>query len=184
MGFKFNEVYQKARADQYSLSWRWSNAKRCIYKHARLINQSFQGTLARLCQINSIEPGWILGITPAPAASPELLNQMLLSVKGERDRFMEKYTNYRVQRNFDKQIGRLKMPSQYLRNLYAPDYYDARCILLAPWREKDKYGFIDKTGSYAIQPMFDSAEPFVDGKALVKKEKQSFSIDPAGMRVD
>jgi hypothetical protein len=31
-----------------------------------------------------------------------------------------------------------------------------------------KWGFIDKTGHYVINPQFDSAEPFSDGLAAVR----------------
>jgi hypothetical protein len=183
MGFKFNEVYRKAKKDSDPISWRWSNAKRCVYKHACLINQSYHGTLARLCAVNKIELSWINGTTPDSSATPELLDKLLSTVRDERSRFMEKFYNYRNQRNYDKQHGREKAPSKYLQSLHATDYYDPRCVPLAPWKGKDHYGFIDKTGNFAIEPVFDWVEPFVDGQAIVKVENQAFSVDTRGMRI-
>ena len=39
---------------------------------------------------------------------------------------------------------------------------------LPVWRVADKWGYIDKAGSYVIKPQFDKAYAFEDGVAVVK----------------
>ena len=47
-----------------------------------------------------------------------------------------------------------------------------------------KWGYIDKTGSYVIEPQFDDAKPFSDnGLAVVKSGKQYGYIDKTGSYV-
>ncbi len=43
---------------------------------------------------------------------------------------------------------------------------------LAPYRDETtkKYGYVDETGKWVIAPVFDRAEPFEDGYAIVQKE--------------
>jgi len=44
-----------------------------------------------------------------------------------------------------------------------------------------KYGYVDKTRNYVIEPKFDQAEPFTNGKALVTiYGKGDFYIDKTG----
>ena len=176
--FHFNEVYLKAIDNSFSLSARWSNTKRCIFKHARLIDHSFEGTLARFCHISDID---IASANHVSCLPPPLSLSMLLSaLVAERTRFLEKYEVYRKQRNIDKENGKLQSSITYLRQLHAPDYYDSRCVALAPWRDQGKYGYIDLSSEFAITPQYDSAEPFVGETAIVKIQGVYYDIDRTG----
>lgn len=55
---------------------------------------------------------------------------------------------------------------------------------LAPAERAGKYGYVDKSGAMVIEPQFLYAEPFVDGKAVVKIAEQHFAvIDSTGKRL-
>lgn len=177
--FKFNEVYRKALDDKFPISHRWANGKRCIYKHSQLIGQSYNGTLARFCDICKLNPALIYGL-PVSSADSESLVRFLFTLKMERDRFLQKYRICLEHRKIDKKHGRLKRPQFYLYQLHIPDYYDSRCIPLAPWKQGGKYGYINTSGKFEIIPQFDFAEPFAFGKATVKIKNQSLTIDVSG----
>ncbi len=49
--------------------------------------------------------------------------------------------------------------------------------------DNGKYGYIDKTGKVVINPRFDEAYAFKNGKALVQINRKSFLIDKAGNRI-
>ncbi len=43
--------------------------------------------------------------------------------------------------------------------------------------EKGKFGYVDEQGNFAIAPQYDEAQPFVDGKAIVRKGHSYGLID-------
>ena len=176
--FNFNEVYLKALNDSLPLIARWSNTKRCIFKHARLIGHSFGGTSGRFCNIFDIDIENTNDLSSLQQSSAIL--SLLSALLAERTRFSEKYNKYRIQRNIHKKNGKLYSVSKYLRQLHAPDYYDSRCILLAPWMEKGKFGYIDSKGEFVISPQFDFAEPFAGKIATVKIQGSLCNIDKMG----
>ena len=47
-------------------------------------------------------------------------------------------------------------------------------------RTKDKWGFIDKTGAWIVEPKFDDAESFIDGAAVVNIAGKWGYIDKTG----
>jgi hypothetical protein len=179
--FNFNEVYRKALNDSLPLMSRWSNTKRCVFKHARLIDHSFSGTLARFCNIFDIDienTNNLFSLQQSWAIS-----SLLSALLAEHTRFSEKYNKYRIQRNIHKKNGKLYSVSKYLRQLHTPDYYDSRCVFLAPWMEKGKFGYIDSKGEFAISPQFDFAEPFAGERAAVKIQGTLCNIDKMGNMV-
>lgn len=48
---------------------------------------------------------------------------------------------------------------------------------------KDKFGYIDKTGKYVVNPQYDAAHDFSDGLALVKSGEKYGYIDETGSYV-
>jgi len=51
---------------------------------------------------------------------------------------------------------------------------------LAAVEDGGKWGFIGRTGNYAIKPQFDYASPFFEGLALVKQKMKYGFIDRSG----
>ena len=47
-------------------------------------------------------------------------------------------------------------------------------------REDGKFGYIDKTGKYAIQPSFEEAKTFSNGLAAAVQDKKWGYIKPSG----
>lgn len=48
---------------------------------------------------------------------------------------------------------------------------------------KDKWGYINRTGKKVIDDKYESAKPFKNGKAEVRKDGKSFYIDKNGKKV-
>lgn len=46
-----------------------------------------------------------------------------------------------------------------------------------------KYGYVDVNGNIVIEPAYDSANKFIDGKAIVKKDKTYYLIDKKGQTI-
>ena len=44
--------------------------------------------------------------------------------------------------------------------------------ILAPVKSGELWGFIDKSGNWAIKPAFAEARPFAEGQAAVKNNKR------------
>jgi WG containing repeat len=54
---------------------------------------------------------------------------------------------------------------------------------LEPWKQGDKFGFVDGTGRFKIEPAFDDALPFSEGFAAVKIDNQWGFINSTGTQV-
>ena len=163
-----------------SLPSRWSHLKRCVWKHARRIEQDFGGTLARLCQVCMLDSAWLFGYPIDPRASADSLIMLLTIVAEERARFQDKYAQYHRQRSEDKRRGRLQAVERYLQSLHAPDYYHPACTPLAPWRLHDTFGYLNTAGVFAIAPQFTWAEPFIGNQARVRIGTKHLVINPGG----
>jgi hypothetical protein len=180
MGFTFNGVYREALNADRSLPLRWSHLKRCVWKHARWIDQEFGGTLARLCHVCALDPAWLFHYPTDVRASADHLTTLLMVVAEERARFHDKYAQYHRQRMDDKRRGRLRAPQSYLQWLHAPDYYHPACTPLAPWRANGTYGYLNRAGAFAIAPQYTRAEPFIADHAFVHIGTQRLVINTAG----
>jgi hypothetical protein len=180
MGFTFNGVYRQALNPRLSLPARWSHFKRCVWKHARWIDQDFGGTLARLCIVCALDPAWLMHYPIDARASVDRLNLLLTVVAEERARFQDKYVQYQRLRADERRRGRLRTPQSYLQWLYAPDYYDPACTPLAPWRPNDTYGYLNAAGVFAIAPQYTWAGPFIGNQAQVCIGARRLVINTAG----
>jgi hypothetical protein len=180
MGFTFNGVYREAMNAHRSLPARWSHLKRCVWKHARRIDQDFGGTLARLCHVCALDPTWLFHYPIDVRASADRLTTLLAIVAEERAGFQDKYAQYQRQRMDDKRHGRLRAPRSYLQWLHAPDYYHPACTPLAPWRPNDTYGYLNRAGEFAIAPQYTRADPFIADRALVRIGAKRLVINTAG----
>lgn len=68
-----------------------------------------------------------------------------------------------------------------VRNIRIVQYSDGDEQLLYASNKKDLYGYLDpQTGAMVIPFMFDDANSFIDGLALVSKDGQSYYIDSTG----
>ena len=61
--------------------------------------------------------------------------------------------------------------------------YKVASLILYPFRQDGKWGYIDDTGAERIKAEFDFAEPFVHGQAQVGKEGRSGTINKLGKPV-
>lgn len=87
------------------------------------------------------------------------------------DNFSEGFALVRVdsasQKFIDKK-GNFRFPSLQIENAFS--FYEG----LAPIKEREgKFGYIDSTGKYKINPQYEQAFPFSKGIAWVKLEKES-----------
>src|SRR5690606_29466153 len=61
--------------------------------------------------------------------------------------------------------------------------YKVASLVLYPFRQDGKWGYIDDTGLERIKAEFDYAEPFVSGQAQVGKDGRSGTINKMGKSV-
>lgn len=77
------------------------------------------------------------------------------------------------------QTGRFKFTFDFRPEFFPGDFKEG----LAPVGKQDKWGFIDKTGAFAIEPAFDRARPFSEGLASVQVENKWGAVNHAGQLV-
>lgn len=59
---------------------------------------------------------------------------------------------------------------------YATHFRERRALV----KQNDHWGFIDSTGAWVVQPVYDAAQPFTDGKSYVFLAGKEGIIDPDG----
>ena len=84
--------------------------------------------------------------------------------------------------NFNQYINKNGNLLFKIKGGFGADFHEGLAVARIFGKEgnKDKYGFIDKKGEFAIEPKFDSATDFSEGLALVHMGEEIYAIDKAG----
>ncbi|MDF2904719.1 MAG: repeat-containing protein [Herbinix sp.] len=87
--------------------------------------------------------------------------------------------------NIDTELTPTESPTEAPTPTITPDPEDiSEAVALYPAFQKidgeEKYGYIDKSGTFVINPVYDYAEPYTDGMAIVRSVGNYKVIDKTG----